>query len=316
MNWIDLVIILIIGFFIWDGFHRGFLKTAWELVGLILAFLLGLRFYLPASNLLAAIHMPQVFTKPIAFLTIWILTQIFFYFIGRLIAFYTPTPWKESKINHFTGTVPGTLKGIIFVAVVLVFLIIMPIGNSTKNIINHSYFSVFLIKETALIENQIEQVFSGQTTIMTLTNLSTTEDSTTALGFSTTNFNIDEAGEEKMLEKINTERSKVGLPILKSDILVRNVARAHSRDMLLKGYFSHTSSDGQTVFSRLTLAKVNFQEAAENLALAPTIDLAQIGLMNSPKHKANILDPDFTRMGIGIIDAGPYGLMITQDFVK
>jgi len=316
MNWVDLIIILIIGFFIWDGFHRGFLKITWELIGLILAFLLGLRFYIPASELLTHIHISQVLAKPIAFLIIWILTQILFYLIGRIIAFYTPSLWKESKINHYTGIVSGFLKGVIFVAIVLVFLIIMPIGNSAKNIINHSYFSVFLIKETALIENQIEQVFSGQTTIATLTNISVTEDSSSALSFSTTNFNIDETGEERMFEKINAERSKAGLPVLKNDILVRNVARAHSRDMLLKGYFSHISPDGQSVFTRLTLANVNFQEAAENIALAPTIDLAQIGLMNSSSHRANILDPDFARVGIGIMDAGPYGLMITQDFVK
>jgi uncharacterized protein YkwD len=52
----------------------------------------------------------------------------------------------------------------------------------------------------------------------------------------------------------------------------------------------------------------------ENLALAPSVDLAHIGLMNSPSHRENILDPNFKRIGIGIIDADPYGKMITQVF--
>jgi len=316
MNWVDLIIILVVGFFIWDGFHRGFLKLGWELIGLILAFLLGLRFYLPVANWLTVLHLSAILAKPVVFLAIWVLTQILFYFIGKLIDFYTPVPWKESKINDYAGIVPGALKGVIFIAVVLVFLIIMPISNSAKNIINHSYFSSLLIQETANVENQIEQIFNGQTSLMTLTNIPVNEDSTSALNFSTTNIRIDEEGEKAILEDINKERAKVGLGALESDILVRNVARAHSRDMLLKGYFSHNSPDGQTVFDRLTLANVNFQEVAENIALAPTTALAHIGLINSPKHKANILDPDFSRVGIGVIDAGPYGLMVTQDFVK
>lgn len=49
-------------------------------------------------------------------------------------------------------------------------------------------------------------------------------------------------------------------------------------------------------------------------ALAPTLSQAHTGLMNSPGHRANILNNGFGRVGIGILDAGIYGLMITQNF--
>ena len=54
--------------------------------------------------------------------------------------------------------------------------------------------------------------------------------------------------------------------------------------------------------------------AGENLALAPTLQLAHDGLMKSPGHRANILSTNYRTVGIGIVDGGPYGLMVTQDF--
>ena len=134
------------------------------------------------------------------------------------------------------------------------------------------------------------------------------------LSFSTNNFENDGEAESKMFELVNKERLKFGLNPFIADSLIRNVARAHSMDMLQKGYFAHEDSSGLTPAERLSLAHVSFRVAGENLALAPSIDLAHIGLMNSPKHRENILDPEFGRIGIGVMDAGPYGLMVTQNF--
>jgi uncharacterized protein YkwD len=59
---------------------------------------------------------------------------------------------------------------------------------------------------------------------------------------------------------------------------------------------------------------VRFRTAGENLALAPSLQIAHTGLMNSPGHRANILRPQFGRVGIGILDGGRRGLMVTQNF--
>ena len=63
-------------------------------------------------------------------------------------------------------------------------------------------------------------------------------------------------------------------------------------------------------------AGINYQYAGENLALAPSTSLAMQGLMNSPGHRANILSPNFHKVGIGVIDGGIYGEMYTQDFTN
>jgi len=61
-------------------------------------------------------------------------------------------------------------------------------------------------------------------------------------------------------------------------------------------------------------AGIRYLTAGENLALAPTLQVAHNGLMNSPGHRANILHAQFGRLGIGILDGGIRGLMVSQEF--
>lgn len=102
--------------------------------------------------------------------------------------------------------------------------------------------------------------------------------------------------------------------MLKADAELTAVARKHSVDMFQKGYFSHVSPDGKGPFDRMRNDGVRFTNAGENIALAPTLDIAHSGLMHSPGHRANILRPEFGRLGIGIVDGGKYGFMISQEF--
>jgi uncharacterized protein YkwD len=117
-----------------------------------------------------------------------------------------------------------------------------------------------------------------------------------------------------MLELVNRERAAAGLATLAADDELREVARRHSSDMFARGYFAHVTPEGRDPFARIREAGYSFRTAGENLALAPTLSLAHTGLMNSPGHRANILRPQFGRVGIGIMDGGRRGLMVTQNF--
>jgi uncharacterized protein YkwD len=117
-----------------------------------------------------------------------------------------------------------------------------------------------------------------------------------------------------MLSWVNAERIKAGLNTVKADPELTKVARKHSVDMFQKGYFSHVSLTGTGPFDRMRADGVKFTNAGENIALAPTLDIAHSGLMHSPGHRANILRPEFGRLGIGIVDGGKYGFMISQEF--
>jgi uncharacterized protein YkwD len=117
-----------------------------------------------------------------------------------------------------------------------------------------------------------------------------------------------------MLELVNKERTKRGLQPVKADAEMTTVARAHSKDMFARGYFSHYTPEGKDPFDRMKAANVKFIAAGENLALGQTLAICHQGLMNSPGHKANILRPNYGRLGIGILDGGIHGLMISQEF--
>ena len=117
-----------------------------------------------------------------------------------------------------------------------------------------------------------------------------------------------------MLQMLNAERATHGLPPLKADPEMSRLAREHSQDMLARGYFSHVTPEGKDLSDRMRTGHLGYLQAGENLAFAPTLAGAHQGLMHSPGHRANILRKQFGRVGIGILDAGSRGLMVTQDF--
>jgi len=84
--------------------------------------------------------------------------------------------------------------------------------------------------------------------------------------------------------------------------------------MFERGYFSHYTPEGKDPFDRMKDANVQFLAAGENLALGQTLLICHQGLMNSPGHRANILRPNYNRVGIGILDGGFHGLMVSQEF--
>jgi uncharacterized protein YkwD len=315
MNWVDVLIILVFVAYVWDGYRRGFFKLTWELFGIIVAFIFALKFYPPLSEyIIKLFHLSTLVARSIAFTVIWIFTQLVFFLIGHLIVYYAPYLERESRINHILGLIPAMLKSLIFVAVILTLIIILPINKNLKNAIDGSLIGKYLINGTAQVENKFQVAFDSSENQPGLTKEQPEENSD--LGFTTTDITNSEIDEDIIFNKTNEERESIGLPPLKKDILLRDVARTQSRDMAIRGYFSHTSLNNQTLLDRLTNAHVQFETAAENIAFAPTIDLAHIGLMNSTKHRDNILDPNFTRLGVGVVQAGSYGLLVTEDFAK
>lgn len=125
---------------------------------------------------------------------------------------------------------------------------------------------------------------------------------------------VNEAEERRMVGLVNAERAKTGVRALTIDAKMVVVARKHSQDMFDRRYFSHLDPEGHAVDWRLEQGGVTFQIAGENLAFAPDVDTAHAGLMASEGHRQNILSPDFGRIGIGIIDSGGWGIMVTQVF--
>jgi len=111
-----------------------------------------------------------------------------------------------------------------------------------------------------------------------------------------------------MLAAHNARRAAAGLRPLTGDGTLAQLARVRAQDMASKGYFSHTSPTGQTAFSLLNSAGYAYRLAGENLARnnygdGEAVAVAMDGFMNSATHRANILEPSFTNVGIALVVA-------------
>jgi hypothetical protein len=126
--------------------------------------------------------------------------------------------------------------------------------------------------------------------------------------------------EWRMLKLLNRDRKNAGLKPVRMQGDLREVARRHSKDMARKDYFDHVNLKSQSPSDRLKIAGVSDVVSGENLAKIggypnPT-QKAEIGLMNSPGHKANILNPLFNTVGIGVIHSENGVYFFTQNFAS
>ena len=117
-----------------------------------------------------------------------------------------------------------------------------------------------------------------------------------------------------MVELVNAERARYGLPALKVNPQLVQLARLKAKDMVENNYFSHTSPTYGSPFEMMRKSNVTYLYAGENLAGASTVEAAHQALMNSPGHRANILNPSFKEIGIAVVPGSVYGKIFVQLF--
>ena len=121
------------------------------------------------------------------------------------------------------------------------------------------------------------------------------------------------AAASELFQLLNRARIEEGAGAAAWSEALAKAAGRHGREMYEEGYFSHASPAGGTVEDRLKTEGIPFRAAGENLALSPAVSTVHEGLLSSPDHRAVMLDPVFTRVGISAIE-GPMGLMVVQVF--
>ncbi|GAA2801003.1 hypothetical protein GCM10010522_18470 [Kribbella solani] len=103
-----------------------------------------------------------------------------------------------------------------------------------------------------------------------------------------------------MLALTNQERAKAGCGPLRTNSALTKAAAAHAADMVDEHYFAHDSLDGRSPFDRMKAAGFGGGSMAENIAVGYTSAAAVLkGWMNSPGHRANILNCAYSMIGIG-----------------
>lgn len=122
--------------------------------------------------------------------------------------------------------------------------------------------------------------------------------------------------EEEVLKLTNQERQNAGLsPCAGNDANLNRSAKAKSEDMATQNYFSHESPTYGDPFAMMRNFGVQYQSAGENIAKGqPTPQEVVTAWMNSPGHRANIMNGSYTHLGVGYVVKNnvPYW---TQQFI-
>lgn len=112
---------------------------------------------------------------------------------------------------------------------------------------------------------------------------------------------LEQSFEYQNYDLVNSERKQHGLNTLSYSKDVSNTARNHSEDMVKQNYFDHNNLDGESPFDRLKDDDIDFNAAGENLAYGQQNSIfAHEGLMNSLGHRKNILNTNFSTLGVGV----------------
>lgn len=124
------------------------------------------------------------------------------------------------------------------------------------------------------------------------------------------------ADEQNMVDMINQERLSAGVNPVKVDLRLVAVGRAKANDMKVNSYFSHTSPTYGSPWAMMQQVGITVRWAGENISGNKSVSGSMAALMLSPGHRANILDPRFTHVGVGIVYGSAYGNLYVQEFLQ
>ena len=126
---------------------------------------------------------------------------------------------------------------------------------------------------------------------------------------------IDDAAEARMVQLLNQSRAEQGLSPLTVDNRLTQAARKHTQLMVQHAALSHQFPGESPMQTRFSDSELPSDREGENVALSQDIGSAHQELMDSPPHRANILDPNYNVVGVGVIRSGA-NLYVTEDFAR
>jgi uncharacterized protein YkwD len=320
---IDLLIIVFLAAWIAHGYRRGFLISFTDLLVFVVSIYLATETY-PTLSTLAneSLSLPRSYANLLSFLILFgtahfllgiLSIRLIYPLIVRLLA-----GLHLRKIDRFAGVLPAAIGGILWLSITLGILSWFPVSTYIKSLIDESRIGAPIVRTASIIQPQAERI-AGKAIEDTIGFITTKRDSGEEWRPNIpadARVRFDPAAETYMLLLVNREREVRGLRILAPDLRLRDVARAHSMDMVKHNFFDHKSPTTGYLDDRLLKAGIFYLAAGENLAYAQDIELAHTSLMESKGHRENILRRYYGKAGIGIVNAGQFGYMCTQVFTN
>lgn len=304
------------------GWVRGLVREVMDLVGLVIGVIVGVRFSATAGAFIEGWSGLGSGTSRILggfaiFLGIGLVASIVSHYLGKVMRM----PGLNLS-NRIGGSALAFGWGWVLATVVISIASVAPLPTEWQERLAESDLAALLTDEQQPVQLAIKH-FTGDRTLQAALNLNRLIGGQRVVLDPDETYEIepalpddvrrDQEADQAIFDLVNIARMDAGVPPLVWDERLAEVAAAYARDMATRGYFGHTSPEGESVVDRIEAAGVPYRLVGENLALAITAEVAHEGLMESEGHRANIEHPEFRNVGIGVMDT-PFGLVVVQVF--
>lgn len=312
---LDIAILAIVGLSAILGLRRGFIRGVLDLAIWAAAILVAMRFRQPLEAWLDRTALAP-FAVPASFLGVFMLASGLLGLVAGIIlggARRLPAPPPLPFLNSLLGLLPGLVKGVMLAAALVGTLMTVQGRFGLERWTEGSRLAPPLVSlAQAALGEATDRLGIDPSQLTTVIDPGPPGQT---LPFAVTDgLQVDRAAEQEMLAMVNAARAEAGLAPVVFDEALAVVARAHAEEMFREGYFAHESPITGTPSDRLAAAGIPYLLTGENLALAQSIPQAHEGLMDSPGHRANILNPSYAKVGIGVVRGQPLGLIAVQQF--
>ena len=319
---IDAIILLGLALLLLRGWYRGFVREAMDLVGLIVGTLLAFRFGGVIGSVISSMSgISQDTGRIIGGVVVFVGTGIGAAILTRRLEQHARMPGLN-LMNRVGGAGLAMAWGVFLATLVLTLGAILPMPPAVAGQLDDSAVTQTLTNPRGVPQEMFNRL-AGDRIVEGLINLRQAlgvrrvvlegEDVITIPAAETDDLEVDWNAADEIFESVNRARVDNGLDPLAWNPALAEIGLGHAVEMYVEGYFSHVSPETGTVGDRVWDAGIVYRIVGENLALAATPTETHDGLMDSPGHRANILSPEYNRLGVGVI-SGPLGLMTVQVF--
>lgn len=320
MNPLDVIIVVVVMLSMGAGIRRGFIVGFYDLVVALAGLAFATIAYSATGSLLgtfidAGRPVLNLLGFIVAYAVIGVPGILFLRPLIRQFRSLTGIIPGVHPLDRGLGVIPGAAQGIVIAFVLVLASGFFSTTAMAGDWLAESHLGLQLYRSgTSRVLNTAGAVGFEPSEFFALTKQSQHGSHVLPFKLDDDELAINVEEEAAMLDLINAERAAVGLPSLEMDPELSTVARFHGIEMFHEGYFSHESPITGTPFDRLRARGISYRLAGENLAFAPDVERAHEGLMDSPGHRANILEPGYRRVGIGVIESDTHGSMYVQVF--
>jgi len=260
IHWLDLILLVVLARYAVDGWRRGCAKLFLELAGFAISILLSTLTYRSVGLVFDDLFpVPPSYVDAVAFLLVWWLVDLAWPYAADAIHERLPERWRLFREYKALCVVPGVLNGILISCVIVTVMLSFPLPAGLKRDARVSIVALTMPEIIRGMDHLLKPALGALADkSFEMQTMQPWSDTFIDLHFRTYDVAVDPESEDEMLRLVDIERFKQGVGPLTVDPGLREVARAHARDMFERGYFAHIDPDGRKPYERVERAGIAF----------------------------------------------------------